>query len=321
MKKVIKYVLIGLLVIIVMAAFSTCGTSSDTESNTDKTQDTESNTDKIQETERNVSVASLENSTEETGITQETFEESDERFVAGDTIKFKSGLEVYIADVGTYEDRYSAGGGFYVYVELEVTNNGDEVMDFGAPSVKFYADDYALDDVGTLSGIDDFFGYTTIYTGRKARGRCYQLCNDYNSYSVIEAQIGDAVIVVKDDTLFTNPNNETLPVQDSKSIYGIYSVDNGVDAVLSGEVGVYTDDGSDYIRLEALSYGNRYIAEFNGILTQVDENTYQSKDDFGTVITVVFDGFGMQVNVEEVPAGDFYELNGYYEKTGDIIRS
>lgn len=130
------------------------------------------------------------------------------------------------------------------------------------------------------------------------------------------------MIVVKDDTIYTNPSNENLPIEDSKSIYGTYSYDNETTAVLSGVVGSYSDIDEDYIMLEALSYGNRYIAEFNGILSQVDENTYQAKDDnFGTVITAVFDGSGMQVNVDEAPAEDFYELNGYYERTGDIIRS
>lgn len=116
-----------------------------------------------------------QNSTEETDTEQESFQKLDERYVAGDTIKFKSGLEIYIADVGTYDNRSVGGDGLYVYVELELTNNGDETMDFNSTMVEFYADDYALADANSALLADDFLGIMTINIGRKARGRCYQL--------------------------------------------------------------------------------------------------------------------------------------------------
>lgn len=106
------------------------------------------------------------------------------------------------------------------------------------------------------------------------------------------------------------------------SIYGSYFADNGVDATLHAEVGVYSDSGSDYINLAALSYGDRYLAEFTGILYHVDGNVYRSMDDSGlAVIRVEFFENGMQVTLEQMETEDYYDfryLEGYYEKTGEL---
>lgn len=106
------------------------------------------------------------------------------------------------------------------------------------------------------------------------------------------------------------------------SIYGSYFADNGVDATLNAEVGVYSDSGSDYISLAALSYGDRYLAEFTGILYNVDGNVYRSMDDSGlAVIRVEFFADGMQVTLEQMETEDYYDyhyLEGYYQKTGEL---
>ena len=106
------------------------------------------------------------------------------------------------------------------------------------------------------------------------------------------------------------------------SIYGSYFADNGVDATLSAEVGVYSDSGSDYISLTALSYGDRYLAEFTGILYHVDGNVYRSMDDSGlAVIRVEFFADGMQVTLEQMETEDYYDyhyLEGYYQKTDEL---
>ena len=106
------------------------------------------------------------------------------------------------------------------------------------------------------------------------------------------------------------------------SIYGSYLADNGVDATLNAEVGVYSDSGSDYISLAALSYGDRYLAEFTGILYNVDGNVYRSMDDSGlAVIRVEFFADGMQVTLEQMETEDYYDyhyLEGYYQKTDEL---
>lgn len=106
------------------------------------------------------------------------------------------------------------------------------------------------------------------------------------------------------------------------SIYGSYFADNGVDATLYAEVGVYSDSGSDYISLAALSYGDRYLAEFTGILYNVEGNVYRSMDDSGlAVIRVEFFKDGMQVTLEQMETEDYYDfryLEGYYQKPEEL---
>ncbi len=285
-----------------------------------KNSHTEEHVSSIEDTVKAAVDMESESATEEKTSEQETPSKVDKRYMVGDTIQFMNGLEAYIADVGVFDEAL-LGNGVYVYVDLELKNNGNEAVDFSDSYVEFYGDNYKINGDISPSRASDRLGSVSINVGRQARGRCYILCDEYNNYSVIEAQINDAIIVMKDDTLYTNPNNEDLPIEDSKSIYGIYSYDNGMTAVLSGAVGPYSDSDEDYIMLEALSYGNRYIAQFNGVLTQIDENTYRAEDGYGNVIKIVFDGSGMQVDVESASLEEIYELNGYYIKTGVVYRS
>ena len=116
---------------------------------------------------------------------------------------------------------------------------------------------------------------------------------------------------------------ETVPEsEDDFSIYGSYYADNGVDATLYADVGVYTDNGRDYISLTAMSYGDRYLAEFSGILNEVEENVYRAMDDTGlAVIRVEFEPYGMTVTLEQMEREDYYDfryLEGYYRKTEEL---
>ena len=116
---------------------------------------------------------------------------------------------------------------------------------------------------------------------------------------------------------------ETVPeAEDDFSIYGSYYADNGVDATLYADVGVYTDNGRDYISLTAMSYGDRYLAEFSGILNEVEENVYRAMDDTGlAVIRVEFEPYGMTVTLEQMEREDYYDfryLEGYYRKTEEL---
>ncbi len=119
-----------------------------------------------------------------------------------------------------------------------------------------------------------------------------------------------------------NPVTMEETEEEEVSIYGSYFADNGVDATLNAEVGIYSDSGSDYISLAALSYGDRYLAEFTGILYHVDGNVYRSMDASGlAVIRVEFFADGMQVTLEQMETEDYYDyhyLEGYYQKTGEL---
>lgn len=101
--------------------------------------------------------------------------------------------------------------------------------------------------------------------------------------------------------------------------YGTYSVDNGIDANLEAEVGFYTEDGRDYIKMGALSYGGRYLAEFEGTLIHIDGNTYQAIEYDGNIILeITFDEWGMQVKVLASDYDVIYMLEGYYQKTSEL---
>ena len=115
---------------------------------------------------------------------------------------------------------------------------------------------------------------------------------------------------------------ETEAEEEEVYIYGSYFADNGVDATLNADVGIYSDNGRDYISLTAMSYGDRYLAEFTGTLNNIGGNVYRSMDDSGlAVIRVEFFEDGMQVTLEQMETEDFYDfryLEGYYQKTGEL---
>lgn len=116
-------------------------------------------------------------------------------------------------------------------------------------------------------------------------------------------------------------SNQELNSDEVANIYGTYSVDNGIDANLEAEVGFYTGDCSDYIQLGALSYGGRYLAEFEGILTHIDGNTYQAIENYGdinVILEITFDEVGMQVKVLASEFEEIYTLEGYYQKISEL---
>lgn len=106
----------------------------------------------------------------------------------------------------------------------------------------------------------------------------------------------------------------------SVNIYGGYAQDNGYDATMQAEVGFYTDDDSEYVRIEAFSYddGSRIIY-FEGILTYIGENTFWAIDEIsGIIFEVSFDQLGMLVQVLYSDYEESYILEGYYPKTSEL---
>lgn len=224
-------------------------------------------------------------------------------FVTGNTITFQSGMAVYIVDAG-----YSPylGDLEYVYIEVEITNNGEEVVSL--PYLEFYGDDYALDRV--LFGEDDIVGGESLSPGRKVHGH-YAAAVNKGSCSVIEAEMGDAIILVD----YSEEGSSTAEK------YGAYTYDNGVDAVVSGDVGFYTDSEDDYIYLAALYYdSNHYTAEVQGILEPVSNNTFHVKDEIsGTVeLEVIFVDGGMDVKVTATESDEYKVLEGHYDMTSQL---
>lgn len=219
-------------------------------------------------------------------------------FVAGNTITFKSGMSVYIVDAGysTYLVDSDC-----VYIEVEITNTGEEEVSL--PNLDFYGDDYVLE--RAYFGEDDIVRGASLSPGRKVHGY-YAAAASKDSYSLIEAEMGNAIILVD----YSEEASSTVEK------YGLYTYDNGVDAVVEGDVGIYTDTEENYIYLAALYYGsNHYSAEIQGTLQQISENTFSVKDEItGTVeLEVTFVDDGMDVKVTATESDEYKVLEGHYD--------
>ena len=219
-------------------------------------------------------------------------------FVAGNTITFKSGMSVHIINVGysTYLVDSNC-----VYIEVEITNTGEE--DVSLPDLDFYGDDYVLD--RAYLGEDDIARGSSLSPGRKVHGY-YAAVASKGSYSLIEAEMGNAIILVD----YSEEASSTVEK------YGLYTYDNGVDAVVEGDVGIYTDTEEDYIYLAALYYGsNHYSAEIQGTLQQISENTFSVKDEITRTVEleVTFVDDGMDVKVTATESDEYKVLEGHYD--------
>lgn len=222
-------------------------------------------------------------------------------FIAGNTINYKGGLSIYIAETGTcYVDNKDCA-----YVKVEAVNNGEETAQL--PYADFYGDDYALDiyflPESNVNG-------ASLAPGRKTQGTYYAELKG-NHYDTIEAELYNAIVMVQ------YPAEES----DSSSIYGRYTCDNGINAVIEGDVGIYTDTDESYLYLAALYYdSNHYNPEFSGILKPVSEHVYHVTDELSGLaeLEVVFSDGGMQVTVLRADSEEYQVLEGYYEMTSAL---
>lgn len=154
-----------------------------------------------------------------------------------------------------------------------------------------------------------------------------ELLNYYHSdmFSYFLTGISDST---PDSTLDSMPDNTSDSITDSTSdsvpsnatdnIYGEYTYDNGYDAVMQAEVGFYSGDCNDYIWLGALSYGGRYLVEYEGVLVRIQGNIYEADDGYGNKLGCVFDEGGISVIVISAEFEEFYTLEGYYPKIEGI---
>lgn len=143
-------------------------------------------------------------------------------------------------------------------------------------------------------------------------GNQFQTLLDVNgsgkTYDSIEAELYDAIVMVQ----------YQMEESDSSFIYGSYYCDNGINAVIEGDVGIYTDNDESYLYLAALYYdSDHYNPEFSGILEPVSEHVYHVTDEIcgmAEIEVVFFDG-GMLVTVLRADSEKYKVLEGYYEMT------
>lgn len=224
-------------------------------------------------------------------------------FVAGNMINFKNGLSIYIAETGYLNNN----GISCAYVKVEATNNGTEEVYM--PNPDFYGDDYVLER-SYLANDSDVNNGMRLAPGRKVQG--YYCAKAGNSdYSVVEADLSGAIVMIQ----------YTKSDMDDISIYGTYSYDNGVDAVVEGEVSIATDTEENCIYLAALFYdSNHYSAEVYGFMQMISENTFSVKDEItGAVeLEVTFVDGGMDVKVTATESDEYKVLEGHYDMTSQL---
>lgn len=170
-----------------------------------------------------------------------------------------------------------------------------------------------------ISGSAVLYGASAVYSGNRS-----ELGEEYFGEAPLEMNARELMDYYYDDMFSLaiagdNASESNESINETVDIYGVYSYDNGTDAVIRAEVGVYTDDDSTYLSMSALSYGDRYLAYFDGILEPVEANTYRAIDEnFGTQLMVTFDVSGMMIEVTYKELEECGVFSGYYEKETDI---
>lgn len=119
-------------------------------------------------------------------------------FYMGETVEFQSGLKITLIDAGKYVENIYNTDDVYTYITLDIENTGTEDISFGGGNVEFYGDGYLLE-YGVPFQRDDSIDLFTLSPGRRAKGSVYAKCDNYDSLTSIEAEIGDAVFVVKNE--------------------------------------------------------------------------------------------------------------------------
>lgn len=112
-------------------------------------------------------------------------------FYIGDTIEFSNSVSFKLLEAGRATDDINT----YVYLEVEIDNESGENYQVSLSDIAFYADDYTLETVYT--GDEDIVDKVTG-SGRKAKGYFYAKCPDYDTATDIQAELGNAIIIIKD---------------------------------------------------------------------------------------------------------------------------
>lgn len=234
----------------------------------------------------------------------------------GDKIALQNGGVFTIMDAGQYKDQY---GEEYAFVKMKIENTGEKKLIVDASDFEFYGDDFVLESGCPSEALENDSDFrtsfsTTLASGRKTELTYFAICPNYDKLERIEVEFGKIVIVIKE----TVEGKKTAQVDDL-NIYGKYFLDNGKNATVDAEVYWASDDGLDWLDMDAWGYGGHEIIPFHGQLEKIGENKYRAYDsDFGTEVTVAFSPKGMKVTVEAAENSDAYCFDGYFEQTSKV---
>lgn len=143
-------------------------------------------------------------------------------FHIGDTIEFANDVSFTLVQAGKSSD----GIDTYVYLEVEIDNESGEEYQVSLSDITFYGDDYALETVYT--GDEDIVDKVTG-NGRKAKGYFYAKCPNYDYTTDIQAELGDAIIIIKSE------DTETVPLYDMQESEKDYIIPDSSTRYLSDD--------------------------------------------------------------------------------------
>lgn len=246
-------------------------------------------------------------------------------------------FELTITDWGKSYEEYTQEA--QLYVEYDITNTGTTTLRLGSVMFDVYADNYAVGQ--TIFGKDNVT-IEEVSAGRSLRGRLYADM-DPSQAEVIELEIGDVVIVLKDGNVQESGGGNVQIYGDDDYVYSNYLDAVGIVMLDYGEYCEYAlydmdKDGMDELIISygtsnadwansvwtTDGYGVVYVGKFNlpVIYCETDDgigiDAVYMHGDYMSVerITKV----GASLNIESIFEGDLVSANGNYE-AGDAIQT
>lgn len=225
--------------------------------------------------EKNSSETTEEMPDVKTSDTESAEEDTDspKYFYVGDTIQFPSGHVITILSTGRHENVSNT----YIYVELDVENQGDTDITLSNYEGVFYGDDYLLEPGYPTDSEAEPLSGAVIAPGRKSRGKMYAQCPNYDSLKRIEMELGDCVIVVKDDSengQAESPNEVAVQPGEKNIDYSMaydYAFGEINDNIEYGSYCLWDLDGNGVYEL-ILGHGESSADYVNEVWTVSEEN-------------------------------------------------
>lgn len=243
-----KIILVAALCIMGSLAITGCGDDAIREGAEDlqETQEDVAGSDEIQDTGEEADI-DTDNPTENgnQAVSQE--------YRAGDVIELVTDnggrFELTITDWGTSYEEYAQET--QLYVEYDITNTGTTTLQLGNVMFDVYADNYAVGQ--TIFGKDNVT-VEEVSAGRSLRGRLYAEM-DPSQAEVIELEIGDVVIVLKDGTVQGDGDDGVQDYGDGDYDYNNYLDVVGTVMLDYGEYCEYALYDMDHDGMEELIVG------------------------------------------------------------------
>ena len=206
------------------------------------------------------------------------------RFGIGEMAEFESGLAITLMDAGKYSEYYYGESDTYAYVSFEIENRGSENIVFSSANIEFYGDGYLLD-TGIVFSAEDVLGTIELSPGRRAKGRVFAECENYDSLSVIEAEYSNVIFVVKNEEDDEPIGDEGVEVymENVSEMVGTYSdiEDYGIQVIIEqNEYGMaditfkMEGEKADYIFEDCSTVDDLLLFE----IYDVDQTVYVSLD-------------------------------------------